>query len=58
MLAPAACGGGSGDEGSPRTTTGAAAEPGVSLGELTLDGQSLSLDEFRGKPLYVNVWPS
>jgi ABC-type glycerol-3-phosphate transport system substrate-binding protein len=58
VLALAACGGGSGEEGSPATTTGAAAEPGVSLGGQTLDGESISLDEFRGKPLYVNVWAS
>ncbi len=58
VLALAACGGRSGEEGSPATATGVAAEQGVSLGGQTLDGESLSLDEFRGKPLYVNVWAS
>jgi ABC-type glycerol-3-phosphate transport system substrate-binding protein len=58
VLALAACGGGSGEEGSPATATGAAAEAGVSLSGQTLDGESLSLDQFRGKPLYVNVWAS
>jgi ABC-type glycerol-3-phosphate transport system substrate-binding protein len=58
LLVLTACGGGSGERGSPATATDAAAEPGLSLGGQTLDGESLSLDQFRGKPLYVNVWAS
>jgi hypothetical protein len=54
-LALAACGG---EESSPGTATGAPAEPGVSLAGQTLDGESLSLEEFRGKPVFVNVWAS
>jgi hypothetical protein len=57
VLALAACGG-SGDQSSPAATTGASSEPGVSLSGQTLDGESLSLDEYRGKPLFVNVWAS
>jgi hypothetical protein len=54
-LALAACGG---EEGSPNRVTGVPSEPGVSLAGETLDGESLSLEEFRGKPLFVNVWAS
>jgi hypothetical protein len=54
-LALAACGGG---ESSPGPATGVPSEPGVSLAGQTLDGESLSLEEFRGKPLFVNVWAS
>ncbi len=55
VLALAACGG---EESSPGPATGASTEPGVSLAGQTLDGESLSLEEFRGKPLFVNVWAS
>jgi hypothetical protein len=54
-LALAACGG---EESSPGPATGVPEEPGVSLAGETLDGESLSLEEFRGKPLFVNVWAS
>jgi hypothetical protein len=54
-LALAACGN---EESSPGPATGASTEPGVSLAGETLDGASLSLEEFRGKPLFVNVWAS
>jgi|Tabmets5t2r1_1033131.scaffolds.fasta_scaffold40881_2 hypothetical protein len=54
-LALAACGG---EESSPGPATGASSEAGISLAGQTLDGESLSLEEFRGKPLFVNVWAS
>jgi hypothetical protein len=56
-LALAACGGGSDEEGAERRT-GTTAEAGVSLSGETLAGESLSLAEFRGKPVFVNVWAS
>ncbi len=38
----------------PTTTTpGASAVAGT-----TLDGEPISLDDFRGKPVFVNVWSS
>jgi hypothetical protein len=57
VLVLAACGGGSGDEAAQ---TRSAPEPvaGVSLGGETLDGESLSLADLRGKPVFVNVWAS
>jgi hypothetical protein len=54
-LTLAACGG---EESSPGPATGASADSGVSLAGQTLDGESLSLEEFRGKPVFVNVWAS
>jgi thiol-disulfide isomerase/thioredoxin len=54
-LALAACGG---EESSPGPATGVPAGASVSLGGETLSGETLSLDEFRGKPVFVNVWAS
>ncbi|HXV34782.1 MAG TPA: hypothetical protein VD769_12285 [Gaiellaceae bacterium] len=61
VLALAACGGSGGGEGAPAPAGTAADQPaegGVALSGQTLDGETLSLDEFRGKPLFVNVWAS
>jgi hypothetical protein len=60
-LALAACGGSGGGEA--MTTAGTATdaapvEEGVMLSGQTLGGETLSLEEFRGKPLFVNVWAS
>jgi hypothetical protein len=62
-LALAACSGGSGGEAAepaPASTQEPPAPAGdaVSLGGETLDGGTLSLDEYRGKPVFVNVWAS
>ena len=58
-LALAACGGSGGEEGaSAGSVTDAMPEGGASLSGQTLDGEALSLEEFRGKPLFVNVWAS
>jgi hypothetical protein len=53
-LALAACGS---EESSPGPATGST-EPGVSLAGQTLDGESLSLEDFRGKTVFINVWAS
>ncbi len=62
LLALAACGGGSGGEpaAEPSETEAVAApaDDGISLSGETLDGADLSLDEYRGKPVFVNVWAS
>jgi hypothetical protein len=54
LLAIAGCGGDV-ETAPPATTaaTGAARVTGT-----TLDGERISLDEFRGKPVFVNVWSS
>jgi hypothetical protein len=57
-LALAACGGSEGVEPPSGAATGSAPDAGVSLSGETLDGESLSLEEYRGKPLFVNVWAS
>jgi ABC-type glycerol-3-phosphate transport system substrate-binding protein len=59
LLLLAACGGGS-DGGGQRagSTTGSASEQGISLNGATLDGESISLEDFRGTPVFVNVWAS
>jgi hypothetical protein len=63
----AGCGGGP-DQGSRAadapTTTGAtsaptrARDPAPDIGGETLDGAALSLSDFRGRPVLVNVWSS
>jgi hypothetical protein len=53
----AACGGG--EAGAPDTGPPPAAERDqVSIAGTTLEGTELSLDQFRGKPVFVNVWAS
>jgi hypothetical protein len=52
-----ACGGGGGSgDGSPGTNAPAAAP--VQLEGTTLDGRRVSLSDFRGTPVFVNVWAS
>ena len=59
LLAVAGCGGEAETtqpETPPTATTtvaGASAVAGT-----TLDGEPISLDDFRGKPVFVNVWSS
>ena len=55
VLALAACGGS--DEASAPPPMSSAAPAREIAGE-TLDGSRLSLTEFRGKPVVVNVWSS
>lgn len=52
-LALVGCGGEGGDEGAaaPAATEG-------TLSGTTLDGETVALADFRGKPVFVNVWSS
>lgn len=54
-LALVGCGGEGGDEGTGATAP-AAAEGTIS--GTTLDGETVALADFRGKPVFVNVWSS
>lgn len=54
-----ACGGGSEDNGAAGgTDTASPAAAAVELQGETLDGEPLSLADFRGKTVFVNVWAS
>jgi hypothetical protein len=55
------CGGGTSEQGSPPpqappADTNAASAPRIE--GMTLDGERLSLADFRGRPVFVNVWSS
>jgi cytochrome oxidase Cu insertion factor (SCO1/SenC/PrrC family) len=59
VLMLAACGGGSGDNDSAENPDqGSPAVVAVEIEGETLDGERLSLADFRGKPTFVNVWAS
>lgn len=59
VLILAGCGGGSdGDGAATGTTTQPRAADAFELEGQTLDGRHVSLADFRGKPVYVNVWAS
>ena len=53
VAAAAACGGESETTAPATTATATKAVAGT-----TLDGEPISLDDFRGKPVVVNVWSS
>jgi hypothetical protein len=66
-LAVAGCGGGSGEEeAAPVPTTIETAAPedtamrpqAPSIEGITLDGERVSLADFRGRQVFVNVWSS
>ena len=57
VLLAAACGASSEPESTPATVAAAGAGSEEIAGE-TLDGERLSLADFRGKPVFVNVWSS
>lgn len=54
-VALAGCGGGTEEGASPPAQ---ATRPAPEVEGLTLDGERLSLDSFRGRPVLVNVWSS
>jgi cytochrome oxidase Cu insertion factor (SCO1/SenC/PrrC family) len=59
LVVLAGCGGGSGDnDAASSTDTGSPPVVAVELEGETLDGERLSLADFRGKPTFVNVWAS
>jgi hypothetical protein len=57
LLLLAACGGGS-EAMTPETETPPSSGDAVALAGTTLSGEELSLQELRGKPVFVNVWAS
>ena len=54
-VAVAACGGEAESTAPATTATATATAP---VAGTTLDGEPISLDDFRGKPVFVNVWSS
>jgi hypothetical protein len=59
LLALAAgCGGSSEPEQAAAPSTPTVAGPGSEITGQSLDGESLSLTDFRGKRVLVNVWSS
>jgi cytochrome oxidase Cu insertion factor (SCO1/SenC/PrrC family) len=63
-LVAAGCGGGSPmEEATPPADTTSAADaakraPAPPIEGVSLDGERISLADFRGKPVFVNVWSS
>jgi cytochrome oxidase Cu insertion factor (SCO1/SenC/PrrC family) len=67
-IAAAACGGGTSTQGTSPETTTTTTEPPPGNGKqrseappvdgTTLEGETVSLADFRGKPVLVNVWSS
>ncbi len=64
-LVAAGCGSESGDQAAPPTTTTtetapppreSSRPPAPAIEGTTLDGERLSLADFRGRPVLVNVW--
>ena len=65
-LVAAGCGGGSETEEAAPTATGSPSatitatkrEPAPPIEGTSLDGEHVSLADFRGRPVFVNVWSS
>jgi uncharacterized lipoprotein YajG len=53
----AGCGGGDGGA-TPQTIATVAARVAPEIQGTTLDGETISLGDFRGRPVVVNVWSS
>lgn len=68
LLLAAGCGSETTDEAAPPADTTTAPAPAAPpppdarqaprVAGVTLDGKRISLEEFRGKPVFVNVWSS
>ena len=61
LLATVLAGCGGSESAAPPAATEAAAgtqTPSARVSGTTLDGNPISLDEYRGKPVLVNVWSS
>jgi hypothetical protein len=54
----AGCGGGDDREAAPQPIATQAAVVAPEIGGTTLDGETISLGDFRGRPVVVNVWSS
>ena len=54
----AGCGGGDDREAAPQPIATQAARVVPAISGTTLDGETISLGDFRGRPLVVNVWSS
>lgn len=54
LFAIAGCGGDAETTAPPATTAAGAG----TIAGTTLDGEPISLEDFRGKPVFVNVWSS
>jgi hypothetical protein len=58
LVLAVSCGGGSGDEGTPPESTATPSEEGVALEGETIAGERVALADYRGTPVFVNVWAS
>ena len=54
----AGCGGGDDREAAPRPIATQAARVAPEISGTSLDGETISLGDFRGRPVVVNVWSS
>lgn len=54
----AGCGGGGDREAAPQPIATQAAVVAPEISGTTLDGKTISLGDFRGRPVVVNVWSS
>jgi cytochrome oxidase Cu insertion factor (SCO1/SenC/PrrC family) len=54
----AGCGGGDDRDAAPQPIATQAAVVAPEISGTTLDGETISLGDFRGRPVVVNVWSS
>ena len=58
LVLAVSCGGDSGDESTPSGSTATPSQEGVALEGETISGEQLALADYRGTPVFVNVWAS